>query len=102
MQWLIEDQECDDPRYHTLYALSLAKSALEQVATGSDSTDRAERSNGSMSEDCNDEVGNGYRLSVRERLQLFLQASDLYDPEELLDVVNDSELWLEKVHINLF
>lgn len=55
-----------------------------------------------MSEDCNDEVGNGYKFSVRERLQLFLQASDLYDPEELLDVVNDSELWLEKVHINLF
>lgn len=55
-----------------------------------------------MSEDCNDEVENGYRFSVRERLQLFLQASDLYDPEELLDIVNDSELWLEKVHINLF
>lgn len=100
MQWLIEDQECDDPQYHTLYALSLARSALEEVATDSDGTERAKRSNGNISEDCNDEVGNGYRFSVRERLQLFLQASDLYDPEELLDVVNDSELWLEKVCIN--
>jgi vacuolar protein sorting-associated protein 3 len=96
---LIEDQECDDPRYHTLYALSLARSALE-VAKGSDSTESAEGSNGNISEGSNDEVENGYRYSVRERLQLFLQASDLYDPEELLDVVDDSELWLEKVHIN--
>ncbi|KAJ1704228.1 hypothetical protein LUZ63_004007 [Rhynchospora breviuscula] len=95
LQWLIEDQECDDPRYHTLYALSLARSALEEVAMGSDGTERAERSNGSLSEDCIDEVAND-RYSVRERLQLFLQASDLYNPEELLEVVNDSELWLEK------
>ena len=36
-------------------------------------------------------------FSLRERLQLFLQASDLYDPEEVLDIIEDSELWLEKV-----
>ncbi|KAJ3708729.1 hypothetical protein LUZ61_012434 [Rhynchospora tenuis] len=95
LQWLIEDQECDDPQYHTLYALSLARSALEELAMGSDGTERAERSNGILSEDCIDEVVND-RYSVRERLQLFLQASDLYNPEELLEVVNDSELWLEK------
>lgn len=35
--------------------------------------------------------------SLRERLQLFLQASDLYDPEDVLDVIAESELWLEKV-----
>lgn len=34
---------------------------------------------------------------VRERLQIFLQSSDLYDPEEVLDLVEGSELWLEKV-----
>jgi vacuolar protein sorting-associated protein 3 len=100
LQWLIEDQDCDDPRYHTLYALSLARSALEEVEKGSESTVIAEGSNGNILEGCNDEVENGYMYSVRERLQLFLQASDLYDPEELLDVVNDSELWLEKVHSN--
>jgi len=27
---------------------------------------------------------------------LFLQASDLYDPEDVLDVIAESELWLEK------
>lgn len=34
---------------------------------------------------------------VRERLQCFLQSSDLYDPDEVLDLVEGSELWLEKV-----
>jgi len=34
---------------------------------------------------------------LREKLQLFLQASDLYDPEDVLDVIAESELWLEKV-----
>ncbi|KAJ3683189.1 hypothetical protein LUZ60_013416 [Juncus effusus] len=88
LQWLIEDQACDDPQYHTLYALSLARSALDSLST--ESSER-ERMNGDLSEDSNESV-----YSVRERLQLFLQASDLYDAEELLYLIEDSELWLEK------
>lgn len=38
-----------------------------------------------------------FHTHVRERLQFFLQSSDLYDPEEVLDLVEGSELWLEKV-----
>lgn len=38
-----------------------------------------------------------FQNPVRERLQIFLQSSDLYDPEEVLDLIEGSELWLEKV-----
>lgn len=37
-----------------------------------------------------------FRSPVRERLQIFLQPSDLYDPEEVLDLMESSEIWLEK------
>lgn len=96
LQWLIEDQDSDDTRFHTLYALSLAKSALETVElelmyqnAGPKSSTETSASNvesGTLS--CN---------LIRERLQLFLQSSDLYDPEEVLYVIEGSELWLEKV-----
>ena len=88
MQWLIEDQGCDDPQCHTLYALLLGKSAMEAFHMESSSVEKNDR-----------EIDSHIQLifSLRERLQLFLQASDLYDPEEVLDVIEDSELWLEKV-----
>ena len=38
-----------------------------------------------------------FQSPVRERLQIFLQSSNLYDPEEVLDLIESSELWLEKV-----
>ena len=28
---------------------------------------------------------------------MFIQSSDLYDPEEILDLIEGSELWWEKV-----
>ncbi|KAK7293024.1 hypothetical protein RJT34_15884 [Clitoria ternatea] len=37
-----------------------------------------------------------FETPVRERLQIFLQSSDLYDPEEVLDLIEGLELWLEK------
>lgn len=85
---MIEDQGSDEPRFHTSYALLLTKSALETYGTESQS----EQINGS-------EPGNNsiFQSSLRERLQVFLQSSDLYDPEEVLDLIEDSELWLEKV-----
>ncbi|CAN0878387.1 SART-1 family protein DOT2 [Linum grandiflorum] len=37
-----------------------------------------------------------YQSPVCERLQIFLQSSDLYDPEDVLELIEGSELWLEK------
>lgn len=88
MQWLIEGQGCDDPHYHTSYALSLAKSAIEAV-------DMESKYRGKDDSEIDSDAQFVY--SVRESLQLFLQASDLYDPEDVLDVIAESELWLEKV-----
>jgi len=88
LQWLIEDQGCDDPHYHTSYALSLAKSAIEAI-------DMESKYRGKDNSEIDSHALFIYLL--RESLQLFLQASDLYDPEDVLDVIAESELWLEKV-----
>eukprot|EP00268_Persea_americana_P040336 TRINITY_DN4002_c0_g1_i2.p1 TRINITY_DN4002_c0_g1~~TRINITY_DN4002_c0_g1_i2.p1 ORF type:complete len:984 (-),score=196.53 TRINITY_DN4002_c0_g1_i2:466-3417(-) len=95
LQWLIEDQDSDDTKFHTLYALSLAKSALETVELELvyQNTD-AKRPTETNASDV--ESGTLCSNSMRERLQLFLQSSDLYDPEEVLYVIEGSELWLEK------
>ncbi|KAL5230328.1 hypothetical protein ABZP36_029104 [Zizania latifolia] len=87
LQWLIEEQGCDEPHYHTSYALSLAKSAMDVVHSESKYGDKIKK-----------EFDSDVQLIflLRERLQLFLQASDLYDPEEVLDVISESDLWLEK------
>uniref|UniRef100_A0A7N2RAX7 Uncharacterized protein n=1 Tax=Quercus lobata TaxID=97700 RepID=A0A7N2RAX7_QUELO len=37
-----------------------------------------------------------FESPLRERLQIFLSSSDLYDPEEVLYLIEGSELWLEK------
>ncbi|XP_047080699.1 vacuolar sorting protein 3-like [Lolium rigidum] len=87
LQWLIEDQGCDDPHYHTSYALLLSKSAMQAFHVESNSGEKDDR-------EIDSDVQ--FIFSLRERLQLFLQSSDLYDPEEVLDVIEDSELWLEK------
>ncbi|XP_019150630.1 PREDICTED: transforming growth factor-beta receptor-associated protein 1 [Ipomoea nil] len=78
LQWLIEDKELDDTQFHTTYALLLAKSAL-------DAYEIEHLSENSI-----------FDSHVRERLQIFLQSSDLYDPEEVLDLIEGSELWMEK------
>lgn len=90
LQWLIEEQECDEPHYHTSYALSLSRSAMDAVCLGSNNE---ERNNKEFDSDMQ------FIYLLRERLQFFLQSSDLYDPEEVLDVISESELWLEKVII---
>ncbi|KAM0923263.1 hypothetical protein ACQ4PT_005585 [Festuca glaucescens] len=87
LQWLIEDQGCDDPHYHTSYALLLSKSAMQAFHVESNSGEKDDR-------EIDSDVQ--FIFSLRERLQLFLQSSDLYDPEEVLDVIEESELWLEK------
>lgn len=94
LQWLIEDQDCFDTQLHTLYSLSLAKSAIEafefENISESHASGNTERKNLTTSRNTI------FQTPVRERLQFFLQSSDLYDPEEVLDLIEGSELWLEK------
>ncbi|CAH8392427.1 unnamed protein product [Eruca vesicaria subsp. sativa] len=94
LQWLIEDRDYNDPQLHTSYALSLAKSALEcvEIQNGNLETD----ARGREAHDCNVGSISLFESDVRERLQTFLQSSDLYDPEEILNLIEGSELWLEK------
>lgn len=95
LQWLIEDQDSSDTHFHTSYALSLAKTALESLET--DNSQQAV--NRSIREPNNYIVGKNLPSEnpVRERLQIFLHSSDLYDAEEILELIEGSELWLEKV-----
>ncbi|KAM7505638.1 hypothetical protein LguiB_004542 [Lonicera macranthoides] len=95
LQWLIEDQDSDDTQFHTSYALLLAKSAMETYEAES-SSQNAEA--GTEGEKNNDDFKphSIFQSPVRDRLQIFLQSSDLYDPEEVLDLIEGSELWLEK------
>ncbi|MED6172374.1 hypothetical protein PIB30_049516 [Stylosanthes scabra] len=86
LQWLIEDQDCSDTQLHTLYALSLAKSAIEEFESENLDTGNTENTSGISI----------FETTARKRLQVFLQSSDLYDPEEILDLIEGSELWLEK------
>ncbi|XP_051137207.1 vacuolar sorting protein 3 isoform X2 [Andrographis paniculata] len=91
LQWLIESQGSDDPQFHTAYALLLAKSSLEIEM--SDAVVGIPKNGMEVSE-----IGRStmFDIPVRERLQTFLQSSELYDVEEVLDMIEDSELWLEK------
>ncbi|KAI4354234.1 hypothetical protein L6164_003120 [Bauhinia variegata] len=94
LQWLIEDQDSNDTQFHTLYALSLAKSAIEAFESENNSgyPDGGKIETESLAT----KKSSIFQSPVRERLQIFLQSSDLYDPEEVLDLIEGSELWLEK------
>ncbi|XP_059439223.1 vacuolar sorting protein 3 isoform X2 [Corylus avellana] len=95
IQWLIEDQDCDDTQIHTFYALSLAKSAIE--AFEADNVyQNANIGRLDEAETSDNRRNSIFESPIRERLQIFLQSSDLYDPEEVLDLIEGSELWLEK------
>ncbi|XP_021819631.1 transforming growth factor-beta receptor-associated protein 1 isoform X1 [Prunus avium] len=95
LQWLIEDQESYDSQFHTLYALSLAKSAIEafQAEIASQNLDPGRIEETNISDHRTSLI---FQSPVRERLQIFLESSDLYDPEEVLDLIEGSELWSEK------
>ncbi|KAK8618633.1 hypothetical protein V6N13_132619 [Hibiscus sabdariffa] len=95
LQWLIEEQGSDDTRFHTHYAVSLAKSAIEAFNSESSSQDTdAGRQEHLKNIDIQRDLI--FESPVRDRLQIFFQSSDLYDPEEVLDLIENSELWLEK------
>lgn len=95
LQWLIEDQDCDDTQFHTLYALSLAKSAIEAFeAENTYQNSDIGRVDETVISD--NRMNSIFESPLRERLQIFLSSSDLYDPDEVLDLIEGSELWLEK------
>ncbi|KAL8033886.1 hypothetical protein ABFX02_13G185100 [Erythranthe guttata] len=96
LQWLIEDQDSDDSRFHTAYAVLLAKSALETIdvslSTQGSVAGRPEKEM-KVSEHGGSSI---FESPVRERLQIFLESSDLYDAEDVLEMIEESDLWLEK------
>lgn len=97
LQWLIEDQDSDDAWFHTAYALLLSKSALQSYEMECPSKNSVVGM-----PDVETNISNAgrriiFESPVRERLQIFLQSSDLYDAEEVLDMIEESDLWLEKV-----
>ncbi|XP_057512933.1 vacuolar sorting protein 3 isoform X2 [Actinidia eriantha] len=93
LQWLIEDQDFEDTQFHTTYALLLAKSAIETFDNLSQNSETGTLEETSMSVMGRNSI---FQSPIRERLQIFLQSSELYDPEEVLDLIEESELWLEK------
>ncbi|KAL1537595.1 vacuolar sorting protein 3 isoform X1 [Salvia divinorum] len=91
LQWLIEDQDSEDLQFHTTYALLLAKSALETYDVDLSTQNFLNEMN--VSDNGRSSI---FDTPVRERLQIFLQSSALYEAEEVLDMIEESELWLEK------
>ncbi|KAL6561876.1 hypothetical protein OROGR_002883 [Orobanche gracilis] len=96
LQWLIEDQDSDDSQFHTAYALLLAKSALGTYEVELLSQDSAVGLPENEMKVSSHERSLIFDSPVRDRLQIFLQSSDLYDAEEVLDMIEESDLWLEK------
>ncbi|KZV21656.1 transforming growth factor-beta receptor-associated protein 1 [Dorcoceras hygrometricum] len=96
LQWLIEDQDSDDSRLHTAYALLLAKSALQSYEMECPSENYVAGVLKDETSISNTGRRTIFETPVRERFQIFLQSSDLYDAEEVLDMIEQSELWLEK------
>ncbi|KAK4803170.1 hypothetical protein SAY86_001373 [Trapa natans] len=94
LQWLIEEQDSNDAQFHEEYARSLAKSALETIEKEmSGMTSGVNPGEMSTNET---EADAFFESPIRERLQIFLQSSDLYDPWLILGLIENSELWLEK------
>ncbi|KAH9322226.1 hypothetical protein KI387_016865, partial [Taxus chinensis] len=118
LQWLIEEQGLDDIRFHTSYALLLAKEAIgtsesftqsvtsnENVAqrTANCILNEAKQAlNDSFytpeeTEEPDEETGKQCICkSSRDRLQSFLLSSDKYDAKEVLQLIKGSELWPEQ------
>lgn len=76
-----------------MYAVSLAKSAIQAIEMDMDIEDNIDMKCNSVLENGEDSVN-----SIRQRMQFFLQSSDLYDSQEVLHLIKNSELWMEKVN----
>lgn len=94
---MIEDQDSDDSQFHTAYALLLAKSALETYEVELSTQGSEVGMEESVMKLSEPEGSSIFENPVRERLQIFLESSDLYDAENVLEMIEESDLWLEKV-----
>ncbi|KAH7299277.1 hypothetical protein KP509_24G003400 [Ceratopteris richardii] len=88
LEWLIQEKAEENSHYHTMLAVSLAKSAMESLVNDSaigDMNDARMLSNDSSSKGSN-----------RQRLRAFLESSDKYDPTTVLALILDSDFWREQ------
>eukprot|EP00250_Pteridium_aquilinum_P021146 c25040_g1_i1 orf=503-3787(-) len=86
LQWLVQEKEEENSHYHTLLAVSLAKSAMESLEDAAVNTEASEERVPAK------EFTNG----SRGRLQEFLESSDKYDPSTVLALILDSQFWREQ------
>jgi hypothetical protein len=96
LQWLVQEDGPDAALYHTELALSLAKAALESLPPSFEGLD-----NDFIEFAMNDHsLTRGSSMNhdeVRGMLQEFLAASDEYKADEVLSLIEGSELWKEQV-----
>lgn len=85
LQWLVQDKKEESSRYHTLLAVSLAKSAMESLENSAVNTKASEET--PFAKDSS---------SSRERFQEFLESSDKYDPRTVLALISNSNFWREQ------
>lgn len=86
LEWLVKEQKVENPHYHTLFAVSLAKSAMENLGIAAFKTEANEESL----------LTKMFPNGSRDRLQEFLETSGKYDPSTVLALIQDSELWREQ------
>lgn len=101
LQWLVQENGPDAALYHTELALSLAKAALDSLPPSLEGLDHDEKDLEPKFSPIND-----HSLTrrpsmnhdvVRGMLQTFLAASDEYEADEVLALIQGSELWREQV-----
>lgn len=96
LQWLVQEDGPDAALYHTELALSLAKAALDSLPPSFEGVD-----NDFIQFAMNDHsLTRGPSMNhdeVRAMLQEFLAASDEYKADEVLSLIEGSELWKEQV-----
>jgi len=102
LQWLIQENGPDAALYHTELALSLAKVALDTLPPNSEGLDHDEEDIKETKFSPKDDHSLTRRPSmnhdvVRGMLQDFLASSDEYEADEVLSLIQGSELWREQV-----
>lgn len=102
LQWLVQENGPDAALYHTELALSLAKAVLDSLPPSSEGLDH----DGHDMKEPKSSPLNDHSLTrrpsmnhdvVRGMLQNFLAASDEYEADEVLSLIQGSELWREQV-----
>lgn len=96
LQWLVQEDGPDAALYHTELALSLAKAALDSLPPSFEGVDD-EFIEFAMNDHSLTRGPSMNHDEVRAMLQEFLAASDEYKADEVLSLIEGSELWKEQV-----